>query len=224
MNHGPRFNLSDWALKHRSFVWFLLIVSMLAGAISYANLGREEGPELTIKVMVISAALPGASIDETLNQVTKRIEKKLEELDELDFTRSVTMPGQAIVYIELDQTIRGKHVPEVWKRVREMMSDAIRRNSRRNSRASSSTTISATCSAISMPSRRTEHPARIARPRGRYPRSGAGAAAGGQGRIAGRTGRGNHLEFSPSRLAALGLNGEEVVATLANRALSRPRA
>ena len=123
MNHGPRFNLSDWALKHRSFVWFLLIVSMLAGAISYANLGREEDPNFTIKVMVISAALPGASIDETLNQVTKRIEKKLEELDELDFTRSVTMPGQAIVYIELDQTIRGKHVPEVWKRVREMMSD-----------------------------------------------------------------------------------------------------
>lgn len=118
-----RFNLSDWALRHRSFVWFLLIVSMVAGAISYLNLGREEDPNFTIKTMVIAAALPGATIEETLDQVTDRIETKLEELDEMDFTRSVTMPGQSIVYLELDQTVRGDRVPEVWKRVRSMMSD-----------------------------------------------------------------------------------------------------
>ena len=80
-----RFNLSDWALKHRSLVWFLLIVSMVAGLISYRGLGREEDPNFTIKVMVISAAMPGATIAETLDQVTDRIETKLEELDELDF-------------------------------------------------------------------------------------------------------------------------------------------
>ncbi|RJL08987.1 efflux RND transporter permease subunit [Paracoccus siganidrum] len=118
-----RFNLSDWALHHRSFVWFLLIVSMIAGAISYNNLGREEDPNFTIKVMVIGAALPGASVEETLKQVTTRIETKLEELDELYFTRSVTMPGQAVVYVELLPTTRGPDVPEIWKRVREMMSD-----------------------------------------------------------------------------------------------------
>ena len=49
-----RFNLSDWALKHRSFVWFLLIVSMIAGTISYLNLGREEDPDFTIKTMITS--------------------------------------------------------------------------------------------------------------------------------------------------------------------------
>ena len=120
----PRgFNLSDWALKHRSFVWFLLIVSMLAGTISYLNLGREEDPNFTIKTMVIAAALPGATIDETLDQITKRIENKLEELDELKFTRSVTMPGQSVVYVELLPTVKGPDVPEVWKRVRQMMSD-----------------------------------------------------------------------------------------------------
>nr|WP_111299628.1 efflux RND transporter permease subunit [Paracoccus saliphilus] len=118
-----RFNLSDWALRHRSFVWFLLIISMIAGTISYQNLGREEDPDFTIKTMIIGAALPGATIDETLAQVTNRIETKLEELDELDFTKSVTMPGQAVVYVELEPTTRGPAVPEIWKRVRQMMSD-----------------------------------------------------------------------------------------------------
>ncbi|KGJ03341.1 Multidrug efflux pump subunit AcrB [Paracoccus halophilus] len=118
-----RFNLSDWALAHRSLVWFLLITSMLAGMISYARLGREEDPDFTVKIMVISASIPGATMDETLNQVTARIETKLEELDELKYTRSVTMPGQSVVYLELDPTTPGDDVPEVWKRVRNMMSD-----------------------------------------------------------------------------------------------------
>lgn len=122
MNRTP-FNLSDWALHHRSLVWFLLIISMIAGTISYARLGREEDPNFTIKIMVISASLPGATTEDTLKQVTTRIETKLEELDELKNTRSVTMPGQSVVYLELDPTIRGADVPEVWKRVRNMMAD-----------------------------------------------------------------------------------------------------
>jgi len=117
------FNLSDWALHHRSLVWFLLIVSMMAGTLGYLRLGREEDPNFTIKIMVISASLPGATIEDTLDQVTSRIETKLEELDELKFTRSVTMPGQSVVYLELDPTIRGPQVPQVWQRVRNMMSD-----------------------------------------------------------------------------------------------------
>ncbi|RCW82857.1 efflux RND transporter permease subunit [Paracoccus lutimaris] len=117
------FNLSDWALRHRSLVWFLLIVSMIAGAISYARLGREEDPNFTLKIMVISASLPGATTKDTLDQVTTRIETKLEELDELDNTRSVTTPGRSIVYLELDPTTPARNVPEIWSRVRNMMAD-----------------------------------------------------------------------------------------------------
>ena len=89
-----RFNLSDWALHHRSFVWFLMAVSLLAGALAYVQIGREEDPDFAIKTMVISASLPGASVQETLDQVTDRIERKLEDLDELNKTRSITRPGQ----------------------------------------------------------------------------------------------------------------------------------
>ncbi len=118
-----RFNLSDWALSHRSFVWYLMIVSMLAGAMAYVTIGRREDPDFTIKTMVVSAALPGASMQETLDQVTSRIEKKLEEVDELDFTRSITRPGQAIVYVNLLPTTRGRQVRKVWQRVRNMLND-----------------------------------------------------------------------------------------------------
>ncbi|MFN6951934.1 MAG: efflux RND transporter permease subunit, partial [Albidovulum sp.] len=118
-----RFNLSDWALRHRSFVWFLMIVSLVAGVLSYVSIGREEDPNFAIKTMIISAALPGATTAETLAQVTDRIEKKLEDLDELNFTRSVTSPGKAVVYLELLPTTRPDRLPLIWQRVRNMMAD-----------------------------------------------------------------------------------------------------
>lgn len=123
MTERRSFNLSDWALHHRSLVWFLLIVSMIAGTLAYRGLGREEDPSFTVKIMVISAAMPGATTPETLEQVTHRIETKLEELDELKFTRSVTMPGQAVVYVELLPTVRGDDVARTWQQVRNMMND-----------------------------------------------------------------------------------------------------
>ena len=118
-----RFNLSDWALNHRSFVWFLMAVSLLAGVLAYVQIGREEDPNFSIKTMVISAALPGASVEETLTQVTDRIEKKLEDLDQLDKTRSITRPGTAVVYVELLPTTKARELPQIWQTVRNMMSD-----------------------------------------------------------------------------------------------------
>lgn len=117
------FNLSDWALKHRSLVWFMIIVSLIAGTLSYMNLGREEDPSFTIKVMVVSAALPGATAEETREQVTDRIEKKLQELPTLKNTRSETFPGRTVVYVELQPEVRGKEVAQTWLKIRNMMAD-----------------------------------------------------------------------------------------------------
>lgn len=117
------FNLSDWALKHRSFVWYLIIVSLVAGTFSYLSMGREEDPSFTIKTMIISAALPGATANQTMTQVTDRIEKKLQELPNLKLTRSESYPGKAVVYLELTDQTRGRDVTDTWARVRNLMAD-----------------------------------------------------------------------------------------------------
>lgn len=117
------FNLSDWALRHRSMVWYLILVSLLAGVLAYRNLGREEDPSFTIKIMIVTAILPGATAEETREQVTDRIEKKLQELPNLKFTRSETFPGRAVVQLELTPETRGEAVTRTWQKVRNMMAD-----------------------------------------------------------------------------------------------------
>ncbi len=118
-----KFNLSDWALQHRSLVWYFMIVFLLAGAFSYVKLGREEDPNFTIKTMVVQAKWPGATADEVTLQVTERIEKKLEELESLDYTKSVTTAGETTVFVNLLPTTKARDVEATWTRVRNMVGD-----------------------------------------------------------------------------------------------------
>ncbi|WP_158812611.1 efflux RND transporter permease subunit [Methylocapsa sp. S129] len=117
------FNLSDWALRHKSLVWYFMLVALIAGVMSYRGLGREEDPAFTIKTMLIQAQWPGASVEDTVNQITDRIEKKLEELDTLDFTRSVTTPGQTTIFVNLKDTTKGPQIPAIWAQIRNMIAD-----------------------------------------------------------------------------------------------------
>ncbi|NVL47138.1 efflux RND transporter permease subunit, partial [Pseudomonas syringae pv. actinidiae] len=117
------FNLSEWAIKHQSFVWYLMFVALLMGVFSYMKLGREEDPSFTIKTMIIQTRWPGATVDETLEQVTDRIEKKLEELDSLDYVKSYTRPGESTVFVYLRDTTNAKAIPEIWYKVRKKVDD-----------------------------------------------------------------------------------------------------
>ena len=86
-------NLSEWALKHRSFVIYIMVASVIAGLVSYYRLGRNEDPAFIIKTMIVQATWPGATMDDTLKQVTERLERTLQETPNLDFVRSFTRPG-----------------------------------------------------------------------------------------------------------------------------------
>lgn len=118
-----KFNLSDWALKHQSFVLYLMIISALAGVFAYERLGREEDPPFTIKTMVVRALWPGATTSDTLKQVTDRIEKKLEELPHLDYVRSYTKPGDCLIFVNLKDSTPAKLVPDLWYQVRKKIGD-----------------------------------------------------------------------------------------------------
>ncbi len=117
------FNLSEWALRHRIFVLFLMIVSIIAGTLAYHKLGREEDPSFAIKTMVVVAVWPGATVADTLDQVTDRIEKEIQQIDSLDYTRSYTVPGQATVFVQFKDSTDPKKLPDLFYQVRKHIND-----------------------------------------------------------------------------------------------------
>ena len=116
-------NLSEWALKHRSLTVYLLIIAVMAGVLSYFRLGRSEDPTFVIKTMVVQAAWPGATIEDTLKQVTERLERTLQETPNLDFLRSYTRPGVTTIFVNLKGSTTASEIPDIWYHVRKSIGD-----------------------------------------------------------------------------------------------------
>ncbi len=118
---GP--NLSEWGLKRPSLVVFLMIVAVVAGTLSFLRLGRAEDPAITIRTMVVAAAWPGATVEETLKQVTERLERTLQETHYLRTVRSYTTAGQTTIFVDLEQSAPPAAIPDVWYQVRKNVGD-----------------------------------------------------------------------------------------------------
>ena len=118
---GP--NLSAVAVSRRSVTIYLMIVAVVAGSLAFFRLGRNEDPAFTFRTMVVQAAWPGASIEETLLQVTERLERTLQEVPNLDTLRSYTVPGQTTIFVDLKGATPPSVVPDMWYQVRKRVGD-----------------------------------------------------------------------------------------------------
>jgi multidrug efflux pump len=118
-----RFNLSEWALRHRSLVAYFMLVIVIAGIESYFRLGRSEDPDFTVKTMVVQAEWPGATVGDTLDQITDRIESKLQETPNLDYLKSYTTPGRTTIFVNLKDSTPPEQVPDIWYQVRKKVDD-----------------------------------------------------------------------------------------------------
>ena len=116
-------NLSAWALRHQSFVAYLIVVFTVGGFIAYLTLGRAEDPDFTIKTMVVSAEWPGATAREMELQITDRLEKKLQETPWLDYVQSYSKPGKCLIFVNLLDYAPNKEVPDAWYQVRKKLGD-----------------------------------------------------------------------------------------------------
>ena len=118
---GP--NLSGWAVGRKSLVVYFMLVALIAGAASFVKLGRAEDPVFTIRTMLVRAVWPGATLQETINQVTERIERKLQEVSNVETVRSFTRAGETTIFIDLKEAITSKQVPAIWIDVRNKVGD-----------------------------------------------------------------------------------------------------
>jgi len=117
------FNLAEWALKHKQIIYFFIALFFITGLFSYINLGRMEDPDFTIKQMVVSVTWPGATARQMEEQVTDKVEKKLQDLPGLDYLQSYSTPGQTIIYVNLKDTVPKKDIRTKWLEARNMVND-----------------------------------------------------------------------------------------------------
>jgi multidrug efflux pump subunit AcrB len=118
-----RFNLSALAVHERSITLFLICLISLAGLVSFFKLGRAEDPAFTVKVMTIITAWPGATAQEMQDQVTEKIEKRMQELRWYDRTETYTRPGLAFTTLTLLDSTPPSEVQEQFYQARKKVGD-----------------------------------------------------------------------------------------------------
>ncbi|HMM68126.1 MAG TPA: efflux RND transporter permease subunit [Dokdonella sp.] len=119
----PSFNLSSWALRNQALVLYSIILLAVVGIWSYRGLGQAEDPPFTFKVMVVQTQWPGATALEVSEKITETIEKKLQEIPQLDYLRSYSRPGESQIFFVVKDSIDPSLVPDVWYQVRKKVGD-----------------------------------------------------------------------------------------------------
>ena len=117
------FNLSEWALRHRSFVLFLMVLMLVLGVFSYGKLGQSEDPPFTFKVMLVQVSWPGATAREVEQQVVDRIEKVILETDYVDIVRSFSRPGEASIIVMGKDNAPSSKMPGMFYDIRKRVGD-----------------------------------------------------------------------------------------------------
>jgi len=122
MEHS-RFNLSRWALEHQPLTRYLLVVLLLGGLLAFFQLGQDEDPPFTFRVMVVQAFWPGATAEQIAVQVTDKIERQLQEVPYADKIRSFSKPGETTVIFQLADNAPAKDTAQIWYTVRKKIGD-----------------------------------------------------------------------------------------------------
>jgi multidrug efflux pump subunit AcrB len=117
------FNLSKWALDHPALTRYLMLVLMLLGFAAYFQLGQDEDPPFTFRVMVVRTYWPGATAQQMAEQVTDKLERTLQEVPYADKIRSYSKPGESQIIFQVKDVIKGADVTNTWYTVRKKIGD-----------------------------------------------------------------------------------------------------
>ncbi|WP_293766180.1 efflux RND transporter permease subunit [uncultured Aquitalea sp.] len=118
-----KLNLSEWALRHQPLVTYFMVMLMVAGVWAYTQLGQKEDPEFTFKAMLVQSYWPGATAQQMEQQVSDKLEEKLQEMPEINYVQSYSKPGESLLLINLREDVPPKNVPQLWYLVRKKLGD-----------------------------------------------------------------------------------------------------
>jgi HAE1 family hydrophobic/amphiphilic exporter-1 len=91
--------LSDVCIRRPVFTWVLVAIPVVLGLVAYTELSVDLFPKVDFPVIAISAALPGASVEEMESTVTKPLEEVINTISGIDELRSITREGTSTVIV-----------------------------------------------------------------------------------------------------------------------------
>lgn len=115
-------NITAYAIQNYRFTQALLVLIFLSAIFSYIDMPRAEDPEFSIRNARITTFLPGASPSRMEELITDKLEKRIEEIPELDFIQSDSKTGVSIIVVKIKDSYT--NLRPIWDNLRRKVADA----------------------------------------------------------------------------------------------------
>lgn len=113
--------LTKGLLHNRTIVVFFLLIIVLIGGISYYLVPKQENPDTSIAIALVTTIYPGASPEEVEEYVTDKLEEEIGTLEHVDYTTSMSMESASAIIVYYDTSVA---IEDVESKLRECVSDA----------------------------------------------------------------------------------------------------
>lgn len=97
----PIGGLARYFVEHREVGWLFLVAVLVWGWVAYGRLAQQEDPKIPERRALLVTSFPGASALKVEELVTKQLEKKIGEMEDLDEMSSQSRAGVSIITIAL---------------------------------------------------------------------------------------------------------------------------
>lgn len=108
--------LTELAIKNKVTTYFLIVILLIGGYLSYKKSEKAQDPGFTIKVALITTNWPGATAKQMADLVSKRIADQVQNMDSLWYVNSSNIDGQSNVFVNIKAEY--KDIQPVWTELR----------------------------------------------------------------------------------------------------------
>jgi len=100
-------NLTAKAIEGNRITFTIVALVLLSGLIAFQQIPKAQDPGFTIRTVLITTRFPGASPERVEELVTDKIEKKVQEMPEIDNIVSESRTGISVIYVNFKESYTG---------------------------------------------------------------------------------------------------------------------
>lgn len=117
-------NIAKLSIERPLNTWLIVVICFFGGLWGFNSVGKLEDPSFTIPNAIINTPYPGATAIEVEEEVTERLERAIQEMEQIDIIESKSLPGRSEIQVEVHSNYRSEELPQIWDELRNKVNDA----------------------------------------------------------------------------------------------------
>ena len=110
-------------ITNKSVIYLTVIMIFIVGIYTYNMIPKQEYPDTTMPACYITIVYPGTTPKEMEENIIKKLEEKLIEVDDYYYSKSMIYNSLSLTFLVVDPALSKEAIEERWDEVRGFIDD-----------------------------------------------------------------------------------------------------